>query len=88
MQDWEFIMFYVVFIAFVIYISGLAGFSILKADFDPTFNFNVTDPFAVFGSFLALLSVSSEYAIIFGFVLTPFLFGLGWIIAKWIRGTG
>lgn len=86
----QFLLFYSIFLVFVVYITGLAAFDILEApgigDLPlPTGNI-LLDWTLPFVFFIAFLSVSSEFLIIFTLILTPFIIGLALLIAEMIRG--
>lgn len=90
MRKLEFLLFYTTFLMFVIYISGLAGQTILSGTegFDNLKNapLDATNIFSTFSYFTALLSISTEYQMLFVVVIFPFLVGLIWLIVEWIRG--
>lgn len=87
----EFILFYSVFLVVVIFLSGLAGQSIISGPLgeqglpQPTgaWWLDWTLPFTYFFSFLA---VSSEMQMFFTIMIMPFLIGIIVIIAEMIRG--
>jgi hypothetical protein len=70
---------------FIVYVSGLAGVAILGNVPQAPSSVaapSLLDVFAPFGYFVALLSVSSEYQIIFTLLLTPAIVVTIYIIIK------
>lgn len=96
MDQTRFFMFYTVFFLFVTYVSALAGpslfsgadaFQDLAGTSDATFNaWNLVNPLYIVGLVGSLLSISTEFTLLYILVLAPFLVGLVINIAKFIRG--
>lgn len=94
----QFLLFYGIFILFIIFITGLAGPSLLPMMDVEGFEFEelpqptgawweiFTIPFTYFTYFGMFLTVSSEYTIIFILILMPFIIGMVLVIAEMIRG--
>lgn len=83
-----FVIFYVTFLSFVVYLSGLAGGQILKnvPEFSGLPEPNVVNVFVTVEWFFALLSVSTEYQILFALVFAPLSIGFLWCLLELIRG--
>lgn len=85
MAEHEFIIFYTMFILFVIYLSGLIGFSILQGtESIPTstnFSFDFLQAFGIFSTLL-LTGVVPEFQVIFGIILVPYIMGILYILWK------
>lgn len=93
MTKMDFVMFYSVFLLFITYISGLAGFTFISMDTSlqeniPTdqSSFSILNPFSVLFYFLAFLSVSSEFVGLYIIVLLPMIITAIWMFAEWLRG--
>jgi len=88
----SFILFYLVFILFVAYVSGLAGYDILKnteaiknlPEIEPSNIFSVI--LVPFQYFISLILISTEYTLLFTILLLPMTATLIWIILSWLRG--
>jgi len=93
MSKMDFVMFYSVFLLFITYMSGIAGFTVISMDKDlskdiPTdqASFSILNPFAVLYYFLAFLSVSTEFLWIYTIVLLPMIVTAVWMLVEWGRG--
>jgi len=90
MQKLDFIVFYSLFILFVIQLSGMAGQTILSnyPQFEnvPTDSTTLLNPLSNIGFWIGLLTVSTDYQIIFTLILLPFIIGIAWIIVEIARG--
>lgn len=85
MTEVSFLLYYATFLIFVVYVSGLAGYDIIMGmpDVQTTFEApSITNFLAPFGYFLALLTLSTEYQIIFTLILSPVIIVLVYIIIK------
>jgi hypothetical protein len=85
------LLFYMVFLLFLGYLSTYIGISIVTVGGNPS-NIPVpTDPLdllGMFNFFLALLSTNSSYQILTIVFITPFVVLLLYAIGQLIRGTG
>lgn len=90
MDKLEFIVFYTLFILVVIQLSGMAGQTIFSdsPEFSdvPTDTVSILNPLDNFGFWVGLLSISTEYQIVFTLVITPFIIGIVWILVELARG--
>jgi hypothetical protein len=86
----EFILFYTLFVLFIAQISGMAGQSLLKdvPAFKnvPTDATSLLNPLTNMQFWLGMLTVSSDYQIIFTLILLPLIIGLVWSIIELVRG--
>jgi len=86
----EFVFFYTLFLLFVIYISGMAGRTIFASNpaFEnvPTDAATILNPLANFGFWISLLTISTEYQILFTLVMLPMIVTLVWILIELARG--
>lgn len=75
---------------FVIQISGMAGQSILSESPAfanvPTDAGTVLNPLVNLNFWIGLLTISTEYQILFTLILLPFIVGLVWIFIETVRG--
>ena len=83
------ILFFTIFISFVIYVSGLAGYSIIDSNIS---GFDLTDfslnPFTAFSVFIALMFVNPIYSVLGIMLFLPYSLTISFIGLKWLRGTG
>lgn len=88
----KFLMFYGVFILLVVWISTEAGISIYSntEGFDSLIEnrsvWSLLDPFYIIPVMGQLMSIDSTYSLLYIFTIVPFIMGLIWIIATFIRG--
>ena len=86
----EFILFYTLFVLFIAQISGMAGQSLLKdvPAFKnvPTDATSLLNPLTNMQFWLGMLTVNSDYQIIFTLILLPLIIGLVWSIIELVRG--
>lgn len=89
MQDFEFILFFTIAVSFIVYVSGLAGYTILDSNVGglELTEFSA-DPFSVFGVFFALMFTTSIYAVLGIVLFVPYGLALTYLALKWLRGTG
>lgn len=86
----EFILFYSLFVLFVVQLSGMAGQTIF-AD-SPAFTdvpmdeLSILNPLTNFGFWVGLLTISTEYQILFSLVMLPLIIGLVWSLVELARG--
>jgi hypothetical protein len=83
-----YVLFYTAFLSFVVYVSGQAGASILSGvpEFANVPEPSILDVLGTVSWFFALLSVSTEYQILFALVFTPLTVGMVWALVEIIRG--
>jgi len=85
------LLFYTLFLFFVVYMSSLAGVTIVQTSGNaesiqvPT---NFLDPFQVIGFFIALAQTNSTYTLLFVTLIAPFAVMIVYAIIQLIRGTG
>lgn len=89
----QFMLFYSVFLMFVVMISGMAGQSILVSEGMENLPMATgewwevfTLPIQYFTYFLAFLTISTEFTMIFALILMPFFIGIILLVAEMIRG--
>jgi flagellar biosynthesis protein FlhB len=90
------LLFYVVFLLFVAFLSGLAGITILSVGGNPNNipvpTFDILNPLAtignLFGFFTGMFATNSAFALISIVFITPFLVMLAYALLQLIRGTG
>jgi len=90
-QTLEFFMYYTVFFLFVIFISGLLGQTIFTGtsgieNLPKATGWDLINPFYIVPTLTSLFSISTEFQIIFILLVSPFIVGLIWVIAGFIRG--
>jgi hypothetical protein len=92
----QFIFFYAVFLAFVVYVGGLYGQSLVTNVPSPPSTFQVPNstisgPFTTFtaplGYFFQLYTTNFIFTEIYSILFAPFLIVLGFILFKAIRGS-
>lgn len=85
-----FILFYTIFVLFVIQVSGMAGQAIFSdsPEFSavPTDEATVLNPLTNFAFWVGLLTISTEYQIIFTIIILPLIVGLVWAFVEMARG--
>jgi len=89
------LLFYMVFLLFVGFLSALAGVTILTVGGNPANipipTFDILNPLStitnLFGFFTGMLLTNSGFAIISILFITPFLVMLGYAILQLLRGT-
>lgn len=83
-----YIVFYFAFLMFVIFVSGLAGATILTgtAGIENLPTPSILNILGTVQWFFALLTISTEYTILFSLVFIPLTAGLVWVIIEIIRG--
>lgn len=90
MTPLKFFMFYGVFFGFVVYFSTLAGLQILQnANISlmiPKSQLDFINPLFIVGAMWSLFNISSEYQILYSMIIVPFILGLVYIMASWVRG--
>jgi hypothetical protein len=86
----EFVLFYTVFILFVIQVSGMAGQTIFgdSPQFAnvPTDATTILNPLTNFGFWVSLLTLSTEYQLLFSLLILPLIVGLVWVFVEMVRG--
>lgn len=89
----SFLLFYMIFFGFTFYITTLAGITILEIEGNNDMTGLIPKDFSEFINPLffltaawTLFNISSEYAIIYLVLIVPFLIGIVYIIAAWVRG--
>lgn len=89
LQDFEFILFFTIFVSFVVYVSGLAGYSIVSSSLE---NYQISDfslnPLTAFAVFLGLMFTNSTYAVLGILLFVPYGLTMTYLGLKWLRGTG
>lgn len=86
----EFILFYSLFILFVVQISGMAGQTIF-ADSPafanvPTDEATILNPLTNLSFWIGMLTISTEYQILFSIIILPLIIGLVWSFVEMVRG--
>jgi hypothetical protein len=86
----EFVLFYTVFILFVIQVSGMAGQTIFadspqfaNVPVDAT---TILNPLTNFGFWISILTLSTEYQLLFSLLILPLIVGLVWVFVEMVRG--
>ena len=85
------LLFYTIFLFFVVYMSSLAGVTILQTSGNPSniqIPTNFIDPFQVIGFFIALAQTTTEYTILLITLIAPFAVMIVYAILQLIRGSG
>jgi hypothetical protein len=90
------LLFYMVFLLFVAFLSGLAGTTILTVGGNPydipVPTFDILNPLgtieSLFGFFTGMFATNSGFALISIIFITPFLVMLAYALLQLIRGTG
>lgn len=86
----RFLMFYMFFFLFVTYVSVLAGATIFTdadlAGLVPNSAADLINPLFFINAMWVLFNISSEYAILYTVMIVPFLIGVVYIVAAWVRG--
>ena len=86
----RFLMFYMFFFLFVGYISVLAGATIFTdADLTvlvPSSAVDLINPLFFVNAMWVLFNISSDYALLYTVMVVPFLVGVVYIVAAWVRG--
>lgn len=91
MTPLKFFMFYSIFLGFTLFITTMAGVSIYSnlesvSGLIPTTALDFINPLFIGGAMWALFNISTEFAIIYAITIVPFLIGLVYIMASWVRG--
>jgi hypothetical protein len=86
----EFVLFYTVFILFVIQLSGMAGQTIFADSPQfanvPTDELSILNPLTNFGFWVSILTLSTEYQLLFSLLVLPLIVGLVWVFVEMVRG--
>ena len=85
------LLFYSILIFVIVYLSSMAGVSIVTTNGNPSnivVPTNFLDPFATIGFFLALATTNSTYTLMSVVLLAPFAVMMVYAILQLIRGSG